>query len=209
MNDDTRPDWPAIRLAYEAGGISHRALAREHGISLKAIQKRAQSENWKRPDVAHDRGGGISKAMAVAGKPLPNPMRTAEIVHQPMTKRQQTPSDRSVSHKEVIDRGRALVSRLLDELNAITSHIGEIKQMIVDETANDRDGRRRYVMQQAINLSTRAGVMRNLALAAKTLAEAAPGKREEQAEAAQKAGTEGRFAVPAGPRLVRQRSDDG
>jgi hypothetical protein len=70
--------------------------------------------------------------------------------------------------------------RLLSELDASTTHIGELHQLIEDFTADDRDGRRRHAVQQAVNLSTRATIMKNLASAAKTLAEAAPGKREEQ-----------------------------
>ena len=109
---------------------------------------------------------------------------------------------------DIVEDGRALILRLLDELAAATTHIGELHQLIADHTAEDRDSRRRHAMQQAVNLSTRSTIMKNLASAAKALTETRPGKREEKAKAAQKAGSKGRFAVPAGPRLVGQRSDD-
>lgn len=205
FKSDGRIDWAAIRAAYEAGGISDRALAREHGIWLRAIQTKAESENWERPDMPKDHGGPVSRAQAIAAQPSSKITQPAEPSNQLMVKPQKPVTDVAVSHKDVITRSRSLVYRLLDELDATTSHIGEIEQMILDETAGDRDGRRRHTLQQAVNLSTRAGVMKNLALAAKTLAEAAPGKREEEAEAAQKAAS-GIFAMPAGPKLLARRS---
>jgi hypothetical protein len=109
---------------------------------------------------------------------------------------------------DIVEDGRALILRLLSELEASTTHIGELHQLIEDETAEDRDNRRRDAMLQAVSLSSRARIMKNLASAAKALAETGPGKREEKAEAAKRA-ARGTFAVPAGPRLVRWRSDDG
>jgi hypothetical protein len=45
---DGRPDWPAIRLLYEAGDVSVREISRRHGVSDTAIHKRAKTEDWSR-----------------------------------------------------------------------------------------------------------------------------------------------------------------
>src|SRR6476646_1910629 len=104
----------------------------------------------------------------------------------------------------IVEDGRALILRLLDELAAATTHIGELHQLIEDETAEDRDNRRRHAMEQAVSLGTRATIMKNRASAAKALAESGPGKRKK-AEAAEKA-ARGTFAVPAGPKIRVSRS---
>ena len=91
----------------------------------------------------------------------------------------------------------------MDELSSTTTHIGEIEELIDEETAHDKDGRRRYAMKQAVSLSTRAGILKNLTLAAKTLAEAEPqGKKAQRQAAAVESSSSGIFAVPEAPKLV-------
>lgn len=184
-----KPDWPMIRVAYESGAISDRALAREHGLSDTAIRKRAKAEKWQkasRPDLMH-RGNPSQRAAAEASANSP-----------PREVRQPSPA---MTPDQIIDRGRGLAVRLLDELETTTAYVGELEEMILTETEDDRDGRRRHAMQKAIDLPSRAAVLKNLALAAKTFAEAMPGKKEERADAAKKVGV-GRFETPAAPKLV-------
>lgn len=44
----TKPDWEAIAREYETceGGISHRDLAKKHGVPSPTLHKRAARENW-------------------------------------------------------------------------------------------------------------------------------------------------------------------
>ena len=46
-------NWRKIKAEYIAGGISQRALAEKHGISVRTIERRAQKEKWtkKRRDA--------------------------------------------------------------------------------------------------------------------------------------------------------------
>jgi hypothetical protein len=46
-------NWRKIKAEYLAGGISQRALAEKHGISVRTIERRAQKEKWtkKRRDA--------------------------------------------------------------------------------------------------------------------------------------------------------------
>jgi hypothetical protein len=109
--------------------------------------------------------------------------------------------------KALIQRGRDITGRLLNELDATTGHVGELEALITGATEDDRDGRRRHAMLQAVGLSTRAAVLKNLALAAKTLSEAAPGKKGDD----EKRPRPSRFATPSAPRLVvdNERNGDG
>jgi hypothetical protein len=52
------------------------------------------------------------------------------------------------------------VLRMLDELEATTTHAGELKEMIEEITADDRDGRRRDGMLGAISLGGRAKTLK-------------------------------------------------
>jgi hypothetical protein len=169
-----QPDWPTIRVAFESGNASGRALGRKSGLSHTAIQKRARSANWTRPARA-----------APLAKEISPPIAVAAVADQ----------------RSIIDRGRDLVARLLDELHASTAHLGELEDLILAECAKDADGRRRHAMLQAVGLPTRAVVLKNLAMAAKTLADVVPGKKTQAGDAARTAAT-GRFSTPAAPRLV-------
>jgi hypothetical protein len=175
-NGNRRPasEWRAIRAVYEANGISIRAIGRQHGISHEAIRQRAAAEGWTRqalPDS--DKAAQIAPVSLRAG-PAPDP-------------------------KVIVDRGRDLALRLLDELDATTAHLGEIEAAIMDETAGDADGRRRQAMLRAIDLQRRSSILKDLASAQRTLGDAAPsGKKEAAAEAAGRAAT-GRYATPATP----------
>ena len=39
-------NWRKIKAEYIAGGISQRALAEKHGVSVRTIERRAQKEKW-------------------------------------------------------------------------------------------------------------------------------------------------------------------
>jgi len=184
-NRQSNRDWAAIRAAYEANDVSIRALATKYGVSHPAIHKRAKAEEWTRaprPDLKHT--GNVSIGEATAAPAIPS---LAEVA--------------MVDPKVLVSQGRDLVARLFDELSASTMHRGELEKLIVEDTRDDADGRRRYAMMKAVNLSTRAAVLKNLATASKTLSETVPtlGKKEEARDRAAAASKSGRFATPPMP----------
>ncbi|WP_342643457.1 hypothetical protein [Rhodoligotrophos ferricapiens] len=93
--------------------------------------------------------------------------------------------------------------RMLSELDATTSHVGELEKLIEQATANDPNDKRYEAMMRAVSLPTRANIIKTLALAAKTLSEtAAPqGKKQERQLAAERVAS-GKFGVPSAPKLV-------
>ncbi len=112
---------------------------------------------------------------------------------------------------KAIARAQDLTLRLLNELDAVTTHHGELEDLIEVETAGDDDPRRRRAMLQAIELRSRAGVLKQLIAATRAWADldartthapkaakAPQGKKAERAAAAREASV-GKFAPPPPP----------
>jgi len=157
-------DWDRIELEYLAGEASVREIADRHEISEGAIRKRAKAEKWVR---------SVRTLRTVRTEPVAVAASPAEPVPVP---------DAAV----IAERGRGLVARMLDELDATTTHQGKLEEMIEDETSGDREARRRDGMLAAISLTGRAKTLKELATAFKTINEAsAPqGKKAGQQEKA-------------------------
>jgi hypothetical protein len=114
-------DWDRIELEYLAGEASVREIADRHEISEGAIRKRAKAEKWVR---------SVPTLRTVRTEPIAVSAAPTEPVQVP---------DAAV----IAERGRGLVARMLDELDATTTHQGKLEEMIEDETSDDREARRR------------------------------------------------------------------
>lgn len=171
-------DWAGIERDYRAGIMGIREIARWYGLSDTAIHKKAKADGWERkpkPESPFEQ----SKAQRTVH---------AEII---------PPS--SVKPEALGDRARGITGRLLDELDAVTAHAGELEDMIC---AEEGDPRRRQALLKAVSLSERAATLKNLATTMKTLNEAsAPdGKKAERQKVAEE--TASKFGVRQAPRLV-------
>lgn len=183
-------DWGAIEADYRAGTLSNRQIADRHGVSESAIRKRAKDGEWVRTEG--------QSAHQSAHQPL------AEIL--PPLDRQVRSADAGEA-RDHVEHGREIASRMLDELDATTSHVGELVTMIEEETADDRDGKRRNAMLKAISLPSRAMtlkiIMQALAVAKEVAGVGTGGKKEEAKVKAQEAAKPGnKFAPPAPPKLA-------
>lgn len=190
MTDEKKPvDWVEIERDYRTSSMSVREIARWYGVDEKSIRKRAKANGWERPQAAA--GPQVRTADDEPQKVYVGTILTPE----------------NTSPEAIVGRGRNLVMRMLDELDATTSRDGELEAMIVSATDSDDAGRQREALQQAVSLKGRSEVLKALATAAKTLAEAgAPAgvkkQRQEAGERVAKGG--GKFSAPAPPlRLVR------
>jgi len=101
-------DWGAIEGDYCAGEMGLREIARWHGVTHKAIQKKAAQHGWQR------------KAARIEREAPPAPVVT------------------SVSPAELPDRVRGLAGRMVAELDAVTAHHGELEDMICAEESDPR-----------------------------------------------------------------------
>jgi hypothetical protein len=102
-----------------------------------------------------------------AGRPRKRPLEAATKVAP--KKGEKTDPERSL--EQAIAAAKDLTVRLLDELDAVTTHVGEIEDLIADETAADRDTRRRDAMLKAVGLGARAGILRVLLAASRAWSE--------------------------------------
>lgn len=177
MAKENKPiDWDGIERDYRAGVMSVREIAKWYGVSHTAINKRAKAEGWVREaQPKHfDRKALVGEIVSVqpAGDFKP---------------------------EQLTDRARGLTARLLDELDVVTAHVGELEDMISEE---ESDPRRRGALMKAVSLGERAMTLKNLSLTMKTLTEAAApaGKKEAKQAAAEEVG--GKFGARTAPKLA-------
>jgi len=147
----SRSDWDRIEQEYRAGEASIREVADRHEVSEAAIRKKAKQLGWERPETK------VRKVRTLA--PVPR-VRTSEPQPAP-------------DAPAIAERGRGLVARMLDELDAVTTYEGELEELIEAETEDDRNGKRRDGMLAAISLGSRAKTLKELATAFKTINDAA------------------------------------
>lgn len=178
MSSKIKPvDWGGIEGDYCAGVMSVREIARWYGVSHTAIQKRAKAKEWQRRATP----GHVE--------------RSAPIV------RRAEPLAAGDSSK-VAERARELASRMVDELDAVTAHHGELEDMI---SVEESDPRRRGALIKAISLGERAMTLKNIAQTLKTLSEAGEavqGKKAQRQANAEKSASGGKFAAPSAPRIM-------
>lgn len=177
-------DWPSIRSDWINSNNSIRKLAAWYQVSEAAIRKKANQEGWG--ERAH-----------------PKSAHPQETAHSPLSPVIMAGID-ATDPEQIVGRGHNLTFRLLDELNATTTHEGQLASMI--ETHID-DEKARATIQRAVSLGARANVLKALATAFKTWNEsgtAAPdGKKAKQQEAADEvAKSDEIFATRSGPRLA-------
>jgi transposase-like protein len=157
----TEAEWDRIELEYLQGEVSVREIADRFNISDAAIRKRAKAQGWVRA------------------------VRTAQSANfaEPAAPRALRAPAELVEAAQIAERGRQLVARMLDELDATTTHQGELEELIEAATEGDRDSRRRDGMLGAISLAARAKTLKELATALKTVNEAgAPAGKKAAAQ---------------------------
>ncbi len=104
----------------------------------------------------------------------------------------------------IADRGLLLIGRMLDELDVVTTHAGELQELI---EISEEDPRRQLAMMKAVDLPSRANTAKTLAAALKTLTDSKPqgadGKKAERDAAAKDVGADGKlYAVRSAPKMI-------
>lgn len=182
MTDEKKPvDWAGIEKDFVNGDWSIRKIAEWYQISEAAIRKRAKAKGWARKVEAkkpREPVAGIDAPVLMAGVDATKP-------------------------ENIVTRGQNLVFRLLSELEAASSSASVLEELI---EMHEEDPRRKAAMLAAVSLKGRSDVVKALATAFKTWTESQPaetdGKKARRQANAEKAASEGRFAVPSAPKLV-------
>ena len=175
-------DWPGIESDWLKSDMSIRKMADWYQVSEAAIRKKAKAMGW-----------------AARPERKPAPVRADAYVR---TEPVMMVGVDATDPAQIVGKGHNLIFRLLDELDATTTHQSELAEMI---EMYEEDPRRRAAMMQAIGLPGRASVVKTLATAFKTWNEAkAPeGKKaQRQASAEAKVNAGGRGAPGAAPKLA-------
>ena len=164
-------DWERIEAEYCAGQLSTREIGRQHGVTHPTIESRAKKFNWKRDlsgkvrqeisaRLAVDSDGNVSRAF---------PDITTSCERETIEFAAQRGVEVVRQHRKDIGRQSEMVRRLVSELEDSTINKEEIVEEIEADTAGDRNNIRRQNMLRAVALPTRAGIMKDLAGAAKIL----------------------------------------
>lgn len=157
-------DWERIETEYRANRLSNREISKAYGVPESTLRSRAKKHGWTRDVSAKARKRTEEKISRSVSRT--SNAREDEIIEEI--------ADRSVqvveSHRKDINDGRQIAGLLMGELRDGTEHRETIAE-IIDQQADDEgwDARRRSMVNRAISLPQRAGVMRDLATAMKTL----------------------------------------
>lgn len=163
-------DWEAVEREYRAGQLSVSEIGRQHDVSHTAINKRAKRDGWAR-DLAARVRQEVSTRLVSDEVSAANAQEAVDAAAQ-----------RGVevvrSHRRDIGRGRDVLARLIEELDMVTAHRGEIEEEIeaftdpgeaATEKAMASAEKRRAAMHRAVSLSSRAGAMMSLSSAMKNV----------------------------------------
>lgn len=159
-------DWQAIERDYRLGQLTVREIARRYGVAPSSITRRAEKETWPRDltDVIRAK----TRAELLRNTKDATPERNTISQHD-IAVAVQTNVQLVREHRKDIGRNRYAVTKLIDELHDAIENIDDIEDDIIEETAGDKDGKRRARMLAAVALPSRAGVAATLASALKTL----------------------------------------
>jgi len=170
MGNSNRIDWAKIERQYRAGMLTIAEIARENGnIPESNIRYHAKTKGWKRDLTDEMRSRTRTKMVENLAKIYPGGekeiagkikvIEDEEIIEQ--ASRTQVNVVRE--HQKTVGQGHSLTMRMLDELDATTTHRGQLEDMIKSDVAPIRQ----RAMINAVSLNSRAVVMRDLANAAR------------------------------------------
>src|ERR1700719_1248221 len=164
MVRDKKGDWAKIEPLYRAGVKSVNEIARENGLTEGAIRKHAKKHKWERDLTEKVRARTREKLVqdlagtkdGTYGGTSTNDQRAPQSEEVTIEQGALTQITVLRDQRKTIGNGRYLTMRLLADLDATTSHVGELEDLIVAEEDN---AKRRNAMMRAVSLPGRAAVM--------------------------------------------------
>ena len=175
-----------IESLYRSGTMTDAAIGAMYEVSGDAVRKMAKRKGWE--------------------KFTPMPEKKVSEVYELAIK---NPLSETISTKKNDQHAfmlMDLLERMLEELHQITTYQGELKALILAETGNDRDPKRRAAMLKAISLPIRTQTLKiisQILINTKRIGSSNAqlgGKKEQNAEKANVA-IKGRFAPSEPPKL--------
>ncbi|MDD2711316.1 MAG: hypothetical protein PHU77_00210 [Simplicispira sp.] len=159
-------DWESVEIQYRAGIRSLKDIGGEYGVSDAAIIKRARRDEWVRDLKAKIQAKADAKvSAALVSAEVSAQTRASE--RQIVEANAQAAADIRLAHRADIRRTRAIVARLMDELEqqtgienaALLANLGEIMRA-PDDNGQDK---RNDLYQKIISLPERSKTAKTLA----------------------------------------------
>lgn len=166
----TKINWEPIEGEYRAGTYSDAELARRHGCSRTAIQKRVAKEGWKR-DLARQVRDATNSKMLKIDAGVADCVATCNV-QETIDKASDTRASVQVCHRKDIRNGREIVAILSSQLRETALEREQINESIDAETESGDgkiDHRKRAQMKRAVALPANAATARDLTTALKNL----------------------------------------
>jgi hypothetical protein len=157
-------DWEAIEALYRCGLLSIREIAKTHGLSDGAVRKRAKRDGWDRDLTAKVNAKVRSELVRTE-------VRTEVRTQDAVSERAMVEAGAAQiialvrDHRTQISRHRALVDKLMEQLEGAADHRDLLKQIIddVEDGSTGASAKRREALMRAVALSSHASVLKNLA----------------------------------------------
>lgn len=165
--------WETIGIHYRAGIRSLRDIGTEFEVSDAAILKAAKREGWTRDLKARIQAKAEAKVSAALVSESVSAL-TKATERQTVEVNAEAVARVRLAHRADIQKGRALVAKLLDELMGVTDQPDLIEAMTLavaqtsDEPAK-REQKLREVLERVISIPGRVGAVKGLAEAMKNL----------------------------------------
>jgi hypothetical protein len=165
-------DWIKIGDEFQKTLKSIRGIARDNGVSDTAVRKEAKRRGWVRPSEG-------SEGREPQREPECEPSSQTEFAAKAVA---------GATVQELTTRGRGIILDLMSELEMLNKNAMVISEIVECWFDGEKDGSARNKLLKALDHETRTKSSNYLATALAKLNDAAPGKKEQAAAAAQTAG---------------------
>lgn len=161
-------DWEAIELDYRTGIKTLRQMGQEYAVSEGAIRKRAKRDGWERDLSSKINAKAESKVRkSQVRTEVRNPEEERQIIEDNAT----AIANVRIGQRKDIQRSRAIVNRLMDEMELMCGeeHAALLEQL--GEAIKDDGGNKRRldVFNRVIDFSNRVKSAKELAEALRTV----------------------------------------
>lgn len=174
---------------FEENGSSFRQIGEALKVSHTAAAKRAKRDKWKRSPAAE------TTKRKPRCKPVDAPA-APQVVAEPV--------ENSATVKDLTARGRNIILALMAELEYLNQNASILMELVESNFNGEKDASTRAKLLKALDHEIRTKSSNQLATALAKLQDAAPGKKEERQDNAEKSASAGRFAAPAAPKALLQ-----
>lgn len=159
------------------------------GVSHSAVKKWAVAGEWKRS----------ARVETPKCKPRCKPVDALEPQQAAVD-----PVVLSATVKDLTARGRNIILALMAELEYLNQNASILMELVDANFNGDKDAATRAKLMKALDHEVRTKSSNQLATALAKLNDAAPGKKEERQDNAEKSASVGRFAAPSAPKALLQ-----